>query len=177
MPLRLAPRLQPWFPLCLVAGPKHGVDHLLLLAIIDRESLCGQMLTPVGPGGVGDGGNGLGLMQIDKRHHLLFCKEKLPDGKFAWADPARNIDYGASLLGDNLRHFEKDPDPEVWAVAAYNASLKRVEQVRSLIKEPADYETKVKAADLVTTHKNYVTDCLGRRDRFRRLLSVPIPPA
>lgn len=176
MPTRLPPRLQPWFPLCLPMEQKHGVDPLLLLAIIDRESLGGQMLIPKGPGGLGDNGQGHGLCQIDKRYHAAFCLERLEDGSMAWANPERNIDYGASILAGHLRLYEKDPDPEVWAVAAYNASLKRVGDIRMLLSEPATHEKRVKAADLVTTHRNYVSDVLGRRDRWRRLMSIPLTP-
>ncbi|KYO41435.1 lysozyme g-like [Alligator mississippiensis] len=48
-------------------GKKLGVDPALIAAIISRESHGGIVLKD----GWGDGGNGFGLMQVDKRHHEI----------------------------------------------------------------------------------------------------------
>src|SRR3712207_5431936 len=48
------------------AAKKHGVPPALLAAIASRESRAGAALDSSGRG---DGGNGFGLMQVDRRFH------------------------------------------------------------------------------------------------------------
>src|SRR5215472_16710163 len=76
-----------------------SMDRYLIWAVMDRESLCGDALFPKGsPQGVGDGGHGRGLMQIDDRAHISFCEDIS-----LWGDAYQNILYGATLLRTNIR--------------------------------------------------------------------------
>jgi hypothetical protein len=108
----------------------------MLGAIIDRESKGGDALSPPSSGGVGDGGHGRGLMQIDDRYHQ-FARTG------AWADAAANILYGAALLRSLYGQTSGDVQR---AVAAYNAKAALTAQV----------------PDSVTTGRNYATDVLAR---------------
>lgn len=123
-------------------------------------------------------GWGRGLMQIDyaDSDNRAFLAKALADGTPAWKDAQRNIDYGASRLGQHLHTFEKDADPEVWTVARYNASLKRVTAARDSLQGPASREAAIRAADTATFNEHYVSDALSRRDMYRRLMSLPPPP-
>jgi len=129
-----------------------GVDIYLIYAVMDRESLCGDALTPKGsPQGVGDNGNGMGLMQIDRRYHTEFCSDIKQ-----WGDTYQNVLFGTTLLRTNIRKL----DTLEQGIAAYNAGLKRVKQ--SGFKFAFDL-------DSLTTGKDYVTDVLRRRDLFEKL--------
>jgi soluble lytic murein transglycosylase-like protein len=72
--------------------PFQQIDAFLLCAIMERESGSGIYLTPPGPGGTGDSGNGFGLMQIDRRSHAQWLNAN------NWQDPETNITYGAEIL-------------------------------------------------------------------------------
>lgn len=124
-------------------------------------------------------GWGRGLMQPDwgDVDNFEFFAKVLADGTPAWKDPQRNIDWGAYRLGQHLHLFEKDADPEVWATARYNASLKRVMEARTSLHGPATREAAIRAADMATFNKHYVSDVLSRRDQNRRLLSLPPLPS
>lgn len=129
-----------------------GVYLYLIYAIMDRESLCGDALTPKGSGqGVGDGGHGRGLMQIDDRYHTMFCEDIKQ-----WGDPYQNILYGTTLLRTYTRKLGSDPK----GIAAYNAGPERVR--KSGYQFPFDL-------DKLTTGGNYVTDVLRRQDTFAKL--------
>lgn len=165
--LTLPPRLARWaFHVCGVATILH-LDAMLLMAIVDRESLGGDACQPPGCAGTGDGGHGLGLMQIDKRYHPTFAAALGPDGKHLWQHPAFNIMYGGALLRANLDRFQAE-EP---AVAAYNASPQRVMGALSTLSLGAGNLERVAALDQVTTQKNYVSDVLGRRAQFVRMLT------
>lgn len=142
-----------------------GVDALLLAAVCGRESGGGRWLTPEGPGGVGDSGNGLGLMQIDKRYHWEFS-QRMRGSKPAWQDAYSNILYGAELLSQNLRAFKGD---EAGAIAAYNASALRVRRVLGSLPKDATLEARIAAVDALTTHGDYVEDVLHRRRTYAAL--------
>lgn len=149
------PRIMRWLLPLSIAELATGIDARLLGAIMDRESLGGEQLKPKGPMGVGDGGHGRGLMQIDDRYHKSFVGTLMPDGTPAWTHPVENVLRGARILQWNLQHFDGR-----WpcAVAAYNASPKRVREVAGELHGDA----LVSAVDAVTTHGNYVSDVLTR---------------
>jgi hypothetical protein len=69
---RLPLRLAQWAVEIHFAAALYRLDPLVLAAIVERESRGGEALSPPGPAGVGDGGHGRGLMQIDDRWHGLF---------------------------------------------------------------------------------------------------------
>jgi soluble lytic murein transglycosylase-like protein len=170
VPLRLPSRLQPWWALCVEAGARHGLDPLLLLAVLDRESLGGLALKPKGPQGYGDNGHGHGLMQIDDRSHAEFLAERLSDGTPAWADPVRNIDCGARILARCLRVFDGD---EFLAAAAYNVGPHAVKGALAELTAPSDEATRRAVVERLTTGHNYPSDVLGRRSQFRIALRTP----
>lgn len=94
----------------------HRVPAALLAAICSRETH--------GLNIVGDGGNGLGLMQIDKRYHTFARTGDV-------MTPDANIQYAAQLLTNNWQYFCKEATKQTWtyaeklraAVCAYNAGL------------------------------------------------------
>lgn len=167
---RLPPRLARWARYFEAAGAACEVDPYTLAAICDRESLGGEALKPRGPEGLGDGGRGHGLMQIDARYHETFLAAKGPDGRPLWEDPAWNILYGAKLLRMNFDRLGRDYVP---AIAAYNASLNRVQNVLSGLDNATSADARVNAFDQLTTGNNYVSDVLARRDKY--LSSPPHP--
>lgn len=96
-----------------------NVPSALLAAICSRETH--------GRNVVGDGGNGIGLMQIDKRYHTFAStKEAMV--------PEENIKYGALLLREYWNAMCSQKDKVCWtyaetlrgAVCAYNSGVKNV---------------------------------------------------
>jgi soluble lytic murein transglycosylase-like protein len=129
-----------------------SVDPNLIVAIMDRESLCGDALMPVGsPQGVGDGGHGRGLMQIDDRYHTDFCSDIT-----LWGDAYQNILYGATLL----RSYQRKLGSQEMGIAAYNAGVTKVRKSGYTI---------IADLDKLTTHGDYVSDVMQRRLMFTRL--------
>lgn len=86
---------------------KYSVDMSLVLAIIGQESNYNA-------GALGDGGNSLGLMQIQPRWHQARM-DKL--GATDLLDPYQNTLVGVDLLAE-LMGENKGAE---WAVTAYNA--------------------------------------------------------
>jgi soluble lytic murein transglycosylase-like protein len=173
-------RIQQWWPLIQDAAERHGLDSYLFAAIVDRESLGGMALEPVGAGGCGDNGHGHGLCQIDDRSHAEFIAKLMPDGTPAWANPEENLDYGASYLAALQREFSGEGDA-AWAcaVAAYNAGPGRVQHALNSITRPTSYEARLEAVDDVTTGGDYVSDVAERRLNFMSKetpKSKPPPP-
>lgn len=159
----LPARLARYWPIFEEAGRKHAVDPLLLAAICDHESRGGEALTPRGPTGVGDNGHACGLMQLDRRYHADFIARTTPTGLPLWCVPEWNIAYAASLLADELHAFQGD---EACAVAAYNASRKRVKAARDALTKPIAPDALVAALDGLTTGHNYVASILAARAAF-----------
>lgn len=144
-----------------------GLDPLLIAAVMDRESLCGEALKPRGAGGTGDQGHGRGLMQIDDRSHGPFIAATDDSGIPLWTKAASNILYGAQLLEKNLREFEMEEDA---ALAAYNAGRGRVRRALMTLGATHTLPDRRKCLDLITTGHDYVSNVLARRRNF-------IPPA
>lgn len=162
---KLPPRLARWGPLFAAAEIAYGVPCELLAAVCDRESLGGDALRPAGPGGVGDGGHGHGIMQIDDRSHGGFCGAKDDTGAPLWADPAMSIMYGARLLARLAKASSADWDI---AIAAYNCGLRRAKQVLSALPQGVGEVEKIAALDRMTTGGNYVSDVRRRCQSFSR---------
>lgn len=160
---RLPPRLAKWARQFYAAEILFGVDPFVLAAIMDRESRGGEACHPPGPGGTGDGGNGLGLMQIDKRHHQTFAAAVMPNGAPMWKSPTFNTLYGAKLLAHNLAEAGNDYP---LAIAGYNCSLRRA--ILACIQASGEdaIARRIKLLDPLTTGGNYVSDVLGRRATF-----------
>lgn len=86
---------------------KYSVDMSLVLAIIGQESNYNA-------GVLGDGGNSIGLMQIQPQHHQQRM-DRL--GVTNLTDPYQNVAVGIDLLAE-LMSENKGTE---WVVTAYNA--------------------------------------------------------
>jgi hypothetical protein len=137
-----------------------GIDCRLIGAVMDRESIGGEVLKPRGPGGLGDKGRGHGLMQIDVRYHPRFVADRLPTGELMWQAPTWNVLYGATLLATNLTALDGSFPA---AVAAYNASIDRVLKVYV---SGLEGDALVDGLDALTTGGNYVSDVLTRARKW-----------
>lgn len=143
-------RLRGLMPYFTEASKRYGLPLVLLLAIASRESRMGLALAP---DGTGDHGNGIGIMQIDKRHHPNFTDRHSP------FDHQANIDYGAQYLAQLLQQFNGNT---VRAVAAYNAGPNKVRTATYAGLPP----------DSVTTGRNYSRDVLQRKQLISQLLGL-----
>lgn len=124
--------------------------------LMDRESLCGLLLSPKGPAGTGDGGHGHGLFQLDDRTHGAFIRT---GGAY---EPVRAARYAAAnevkptvLVLEKLLGRTLDGTRELdlrCVLAGYNA---RDENVAKVVKAGQD-------PDVVTTGKDYSYDVLKR---------------
>ncbi|MCW9709056.1 transglycosylase SLT domain-containing protein [Fodinibius salsisoli] len=132
------------------ASRRYGVPLTLLLAVASRESRMGLALAP---DGTGDHGNGIGIMQIDKRHHPNFTD------RHSHFDHQANIDYGAQYLAKLLQQFNGNTTR---AVAAYNAGPNKVRTAIYAGLPP----------DSVTTGKDYSQDVLERKQLIVQLLGL-----
>lgn len=132
------------------ASKRYGIPLILLLAIASRESRMGLALSA---DGTGDQGNGMGIMQIDKRHHPNFTNSHSP------FDHQANIDYGAQYLTKLLQQFNGNT---ARAVAAYNAGPNKVRTAIYAGLPP----------DSVTTGRDYSRDVLQRKQLISQLLGL-----
>lgn len=158
--MSLPVRISRWSSYIELAGKAFAVDPFIIAAVMDRESLGGEALTPKGAAGVGDKGHGRGLMQIDDRYHSSFIAAKAPDGTPLWTKPLWSVLYGAQILAHNFYIFDGDIAA---AIAAYNAGARRV---RTAITALGESEARLKTLDSLTAGGNYVTDVLERRREF-----------
>jgi soluble lytic murein transglycosylase-like protein len=122
------------------ASRRYNIPIALLLAIASRESGMGLSLDA---NWTGDNGNGIGIMQIDRRYHAEFT------GQTANNDHQSNITYGAEFLSGLIRQFPSDRNA---AIAAYNAGAARVRRALKAGLPP----------DAVTTGRDYSSDVLRR---------------
>jgi len=132
------------------ASKRYGIPFALLLAVASRESRMGLALSA---DGTGDGGNGIGIMQIDRRYHPKFTESHSP------LDHQANIDYGAQYLANLLRQFNRNTTR---AVAAYNAGPNKVRTAIYAGLPP----------DSVTTGRDYSRDVLQRKQLVSQLLGL-----
>ena len=128
------------YPHFIEASRRYQIPLALLLAIASRESGMGLALDT---DWTGDSGNGIGIMQIDRRYHPEFTSQ------FANNDHQANIAYGAEFLSGLIRQF---PGDRPAAVAAYNAGAGRVRSALAAGLSP----------DAVTTGRDYSSDVRRR---------------
>lgn len=133
------------------AADRHHVSPALLLALMDRETGDPRRIGFGGRDPAVTNGNDFGLMQINRAAHPAFFRDH------DWRDPAQNIDYGASVIAANLRHYDGDLTE---AAAAYNAGPGAVDRALAA----------GRGADSVTTGGDYGSDVARRYRHFRRLL-------
>jgi len=156
---------QQYHPIVLAAAALHNLDWWVIAGLGSRESHWGLALIPKGPGGSGDGGHGLGLMQIDSRSH-----EFARTGP--WSDAEKNIEYGCQVLRQSLEVIKRrctnslgeaavkyyQPDMLIsYGLAAYNAGPLAV---LTAIREGRD-------CDSCTTGGDYSSDVLNRAGWFQ----------
>ena len=132
------------------ASRRYGLPLALLLAVASRESRMGLALSA---DGTGDRGNGIGIMQIDRRYHPEFTGGHSP------FDHQANIDYGAGYLAKLLGEFNGNITR---AVTAYNAGPNKVRTAIYSGLPP----------DLVTTGGDYSQDVLQRKQLIEQLLGL-----
>ena len=155
------------------AAKRYKFQPSVIAGIGSRESQWGLSLRPPGPEGTGDfvkrpfparyrdgplppdGGFGRGLLQIDYDYH-----------EFArignWRDPKENISYGAKILHDFRRFFERKTNLQGFdllraAIASYNSGPRRV---LISIRKSLDF-------DFYTTGADYSIDVLSRAGFFQ----------
>jgi hypothetical protein len=136
------------------AAAVHSHRPEVLAGIMCRESEGGlsKLLDKPGPEGRGDGGNGLGLMQLDRRWHPEFYASG------DWRNPAKNIMKGALELAAKRRVIARlskklgveVTHPERAAVASYNCGEGRVMQALRL----------GLGEDYYSAHRNYSSEVL-----------------
>ncbi len=143
-------RLRGLMPYFSQASKQYGISLILLLAIASRESRMGLALSA---DGTGDQGNGIGIMQIDRRYHPGFT------GRHSPLDHQANIDYGAEYLAKLLRQFNGNTTR---AVAAYNAGPNKVRTAIYAGLPP----------DSVTTGGDYSRDIRQRKQQIGQLLGL-----
>ncbi len=137
------------------AAKKHGLDPLLVKAVVWRESRF--MPTKIGTSGE------RGLMQIGEavaRDWAAAHKIEV----FVYADlfDARtNLDAGTWHLGRALEHWKDRDAPLPFALAEYNAGRSRVEKWAA---EGADAQRMMRAAAGST--RRYVDDIIRRYQRY-----------
>lgn len=101
----------------------------------------------------GDHGNGIGIMQIDRRYHREFTSST-PNN-----DHRANVHYASKFLADLIGKFNGRLTP---AVAAYNAGYTKVRNTISAGVDP----------NLVTTGQNYASDVLARKEIVESVLGI-----
>lgn len=134
-----------------------GLPVSLLYAVASRETDGRNIL--------GDGGNGVGLMQIDARHHPL-ARHFRDTGRWR-DDPEPLIAYAATLLADGLAQaratlpgYPAQAQLHV-ALGAYNCGLQALTIASNGGRDP----------DACTTGNNYAQDVLMRMAGFEELLA------
>lgn len=142
-------------PLIFEAAMDFNLQPSIIAGVGSRESFWGLILTPKGPTGVGDGGHGHGLMQIDDGSH-----EFAKTGN--WQDPRENIRYGCDLLFKNMKVLKKEgltgKQLLKATLASYNAGL-------GAILKALDRGDDV---DSVTAGKDYGKNCIDRAGWFQK---------
>lgn len=137
------------------AASMHRHRPEVLAGIMQRETEGGhsRYLDEPGPAGRGDGGNGLGLMQIDKRYWRDFYLSG------EWRNPSKNIHFGAWILAQKRGYLANktlgmglmDDELEQASIAAYNSGEGNV--MKAIREHGRDF-------DYFTAHHNYSADVL-----------------
>jgi peptidoglycan hydrolase-like protein with peptidoglycan-binding domain len=138
-------RLLPYKEEFASAAQRYGVPPAVLAAIASRESRGGAALDS---NGLGDNGNGFGLMQVDKRYHTP------AGGPYSQA----HINQAASILRDYLdqvraKHPSWPPEQQLrGAITAYNSGVSNVQTIEGM--------------DRGTTGNDYSNDVWARAIRL-----------
>lgn len=151
MPRDLPAQYRTLLPIVERAAARHHVSPALLLAIMDRETGDPHRIGFGGRNPAATNGDDFGLMQINRSAHPEFFRTQ------DWKDPAANIDYGASVIAADLRHYDGNVTE---AAAAYNAGPGNVDRALRA----------GRSADSATTGGDYGSDVARRFAHFQRVL-------
>lgn len=134
-----------------------GLPVSLLYAVASRETDGRNVL--------GDDGNGVGLMQVDARHHPL-ARDFRDSGRWR-DDPEPLIAYAANLLADGLAQaratlpgYPRQAQLHV-ALGSYNCGVRAIAIAGDGGRDP----------DACTTGRNYAQDVLMRMAGFEELFA------
>ncbi|XP_009870356.1 PREDICTED: lysozyme G-like [Apaloderma vittatum] len=127
-------------------GEKMCVEPALIAGIISRESHAGKALR----NGLGDNGNGFGLMQVDKKSHT-------PEGQW---NSETHLTQGTGILIEMIKKIQgkfpqwtKDQQLK-GGIAAYNFGDRNVRSYDRM--------------DIGTTNNDYSSDVVGRAQYFKK---------
>lgn len=152
------------------ASEKFGLEQAILAAIMERESLGGEALTPPTRLGTGDGGHGRGLFQIDDRSHPAFCADIEK-----WGNALENAMMGASIFAWGLK---KTNGHLPGACAVYNAGWAREKDDINGVRHTVPWIRELYAhtpepdnltLDRFTTGNDYVQAVMALYDRFKKI--------
>jgi hypothetical protein len=88
---------------------EEGVSPYLVAGLMSRESNFGRTLAA---DGTGDEGNGLGVMQVDRRYHKAFVSRVNAAGVPDWKDPYLALKYSVKeILLPAYAYFRRTPAP------------------------------------------------------------------
>jgi len=157
-------RFSNYDPLIRDASQKHGVDPMLLKAIVWRESAFK-------PDKVGTSGE-RGLMQVGEAAARDWAKAQkietfVPTDLF---DPKTNLDVGAWYLRKGLERWKQKADPVPFALAEYNAGHGRVERwiTETNRGDDATAAELIRAIDFPSTRK-YIEDITARERYYKAI--------
>ena len=146
------------------ASQKHGVDPMLLKAIVWRESAFK-------PDKVGTSGE-RGLMQVGEAAARDWAKSQKietfePTDLF---DPKTNLDVGAWYLRKALDRWKQKADPVPFALAEYNAGHGRVERwvTNTNRGDDATAGEFMRTIDFPSTRK-YIDDIVAREKYYQTI--------
>jgi hypothetical protein len=137
------------------AAQNHGIDGAVALGLGSRETNLTNEL--------GDGDNGVGVCQVDRRFHII-AQQAFETGSWR-TDPGPLIDFAMGLLAGNVAWAQSrfpEFDAVKIALSAYNAGQ------GGAARGVAEGDS-----DRFTTGGNYGRDTLQRAELFRQLLGEP----
>lgn len=160
--LEIAPQVRALRPWLREAADVHGVDRLLLKALIAVESgFDAQAVSPRGA---------VGLMQImpASGDHYATPEERRTPAPLRLRDPRTNLHTGARMLADLLRRFGRVD----LALAAWNAGEGRVRRAGRQL--PAIAETEAHVQMVMELYWALLQREQARRAQGLRVVTVPV---
>jgi soluble lytic murein transglycosylase len=140
---------------------KHGLDRLLLKAVIWRES--GFVADKVGKSGE------RGLMQVGEAAAQDWAKAERIETFTSTDlfDPKTNVEAGAWYLRKALEHWKERDHPTVFALAEYNAGRRRVDRwvEETRLGDKANADDLLGTIDFPSTRR-YIEDILARHKMY-----------
>jgi peptidoglycan lytic transglycosylase len=115
-------RFQQYDALIKTVATKHGVDPMLVKAVVWRES----RFDPQKFGAAGE----RGLMQVSEIAASEWARQNRIDNFRVEElfDPKKNLEAGSWYLQRTLQHWQHQPDPIPFALAEYNAGASRAQR-------------------------------------------------